>query len=80
MKHRDLVLYRPDGSRTSFSRELLEVHTTVEGEARVIFFSAHFRSKSNDDPGRRLAEARATRVILGDVATANPDALVVYGR
>lgn len=78
VKHRDLVLYRPDGSRTSFSRELLEVHTTVEGK-RVIFFSAHFRSKSNDDPGRRLAEARATRVILGDVATANPDALVVLG-
>lgn len=78
VKHRGEVLTRPDGSRTSFSRELLEVHVTVEGK-RVIFFSAHFRSKNNDDPGRRLAEAQATRRIIDAAAAANPGALVILG-
>ncbi|MGV3624835.1 MAG: endonuclease/exonuclease/phosphatase family protein [Archangium sp.] len=78
VKHRDEVLIKPDGSRTSFSRELLEVHVTIEGK-RVIFFSAHFRSKNNDDPGRRLAEAQATRRIMDAVAVQNPDALIILG-
>lgn len=78
VKHRDEVLIKPNGDRTSFSRELLEVHVTVEGR-RVIFFSAHFRSKNNDDPGRRLAEAQATRRIVDAVALANQDALVILG-
>ena len=74
----DEVLTRPDGSTTTFSRELLEVHVTKAGRA-IIFFAAHFRSKSNDDPGRRLAEAQATRRIVDAVAAANPRALVVLG-
>jgi predicted extracellular nuclease len=45
----------------------------------VIAFSAHFRSKSSDDPGRRFAEAVAARDIVATVATDNPDALVVFG-
>lgn len=77
-RHRDQRLTRPDGSATSFTRELLEVHLMVKGR-RVILFAAHFRSKVNDDPGRRLAEAQAARDIL--IATANefPEALVLLG-
>lgn len=79
VKHRDgEVLTRPDGTRTTFSRELLEVHVSVGGR-RVIFFAAHFRSKNNDDPGRRIAEARATRRIVDAVAQQHPDALVLLG-
>ncbi|WP_141593590.1 endonuclease/exonuclease/phosphatase family protein [Myxococcus sp. AB056] len=76
--HRDRTLWRPDGSATRFSRELLEVHLDVDGK-KVIVFSAHFRSKSNDDAGRRFAEAVATRDIVAGAAQAAPDALVVLG-
>lgn len=76
--HRDQVLVRPDGSTTTFARELLEVHLDVRGR-RVVVFAAHFRSKSSDDPGRRLAEAQAARDILAAVALDDPEALVVLG-
>ena len=68
-------LFRPDGSRTVFSRELLEGRTLVRGR-EVVLFAAHFRSKANDDPGRRLAEAQASRVLVQGVASGRPDALV----
>ncbi|RKG80703.1 endonuclease/exonuclease/phosphatase family protein [Corallococcus terminator] len=77
-RHRDRYIYRPDGSATRFSRELLEVHLNVHG-AEVIVFAAHFRSKVDDDAGRRIAEATASREIVVDVAKAFPDALVVLG-
>ncbi|MFP2958580.1 endonuclease/exonuclease/phosphatase family protein [Myxococcus sp. 1LA] len=76
--HRSRTLWRPDGTATSFARELLEVHLDVEGK-KVIVFSAHFRSKSSDDPGRRFAEAVAARDIVAEVARTSPDALVVLG-
>ncbi|MFZ5445601.1 MAG: endonuclease/exonuclease/phosphatase family protein [Myxococcota bacterium] len=72
-------LTRPDGSSTTFSRELLEVHTTAADGTRLIVVAAHFRSKVNDDPGRRLAEAQASRRVLEAIALAEPDALVVLG-
>ncbi len=78
-KHRDrVVLTRPDGSTTTFARELLEVHLDVRGK-RAIVFCAHFRSKANDDPGRRLAEAQAAREIISAAAVENVGALVVLG-
>ncbi len=76
--HRERALVRPDGSRTTFSRELLEVHLSHAGR-RVIVFSAHFRSKVRDDAGRRLAEAVAAREIVDAAAAQHPDALVVLG-
>ncbi|MCP3137397.1 endonuclease/exonuclease/phosphatase family protein [Pyxidicoccus xibeiensis] len=76
--HRERVLLRPDGSPTYFSRELLEVHVAAP-DARAILFAAHFRSKVNDDPGRRYAEADAARDIVSTVARAHPDAIVVLG-
>jgi len=72
-------LTRPDGTVTTFSRELLEVHTRVDSGARVVLFAAHFKSKAGDDPGRRLAEAQVTSRIMTEVAAETPDALVVLG-
>jgi len=77
-RHRDRPLTRPDGTATTFSRELLEVRMSF-GPRRVVVFAAHFRSKVDDDPGRRLAEATATRDIVTKVAGELPDALVVLG-
>lgn len=71
------VLFRPDGTRTSFSRELLEVE--LAHSQPVVVFAAHFRSKNNDDPGRRLAEAQVSRQLALATATAKPAALVVLG-
>lgn len=76
--HRDLErLTRPDGSRTNYSREFLEAHVRVASGAEVVLFAAHFRSKSMDDPGRRLAEAQTSRRLVDEVAAASPGALVV---
>jgi len=71
-------LLRPDGSQTIFTRELPEVHLTI-GTTSVIVFAAHFRSKSDDDPGRRLAEAKKTQELMVAAGTANTGALVLLG-
>ncbi|HEY4175228.1 MAG TPA: endonuclease/exonuclease/phosphatase family protein [Kofleriaceae bacterium] len=73
----ELVL--PDGRVTTFARELLEVHTHTTDGTNLIMFAAHFKSKSSDDPARRLAEGQASARIVNDVATQNTDALVVMG-
>lgn len=75
-KHRFHPMVRPDGSETYFAREFLEVHFDLDGR-RVILFSAHFRSKANDDPGRRLAEAQAAHEIVTASANEFPDAIVI---
>jgi endonuclease/exonuclease/phosphatase family metal-dependent hydrolase len=77
-KHRYYPMVRPDGTSTYFAREFLEVHMELDGR-RVILFSAHFRSKANDDPGRRLAEAQAAHEIVIASAKEFPDATVVLG-
>jgi len=77
-RHRDQPLMRPDGTATYFARELLEVHMQVKGR-HVVLFAAHFRSKVSDDPGRRLAEAQAARVLILSTAKEFPDAVVLLG-
>lgn len=78
-KHREThPLVLPDGTTTRFAREFLEVHLTVRG-APVVLFTSHFRSKSNDDPARRLAEAQAAGEIVAATAAERPGALVVFG-
>ena len=77
-RHRDVPIERPDGSQTSFARELLEVEVRLDGRD-VIVLAAHFKSKSGDDPGRRQAEAAAARAITVETAALHPDALVVLG-
>ena len=76
--HRETPLARPDGTSTTFTRELLEVRMTF-GARSVVMFAAHFRSQVDDDPGRRIAEAKAARGIMTATATELPDALVVLG-
>jgi uncharacterized protein len=77
-RHRDEPLVRPDGTPTTFSRELLEARLTL-ADRRVVFFAAHFRSKVDDDPGRRIAEANKTREIMTAVSAEDPSVLVVLG-
>jgi predicted extracellular nuclease len=68
----------PGGGQTEFTREFLQVDLQFEGE-RVVVFNAHFKSKSNDDPDRRLAEAQEAREIVDEAAARDPDALVILG-
>jgi len=77
-RHRDIFIPMPTGGTTQFSREFLEVHLDVNGW-RVIVFAAHFKSKANDEPARRLAEAQAAQKIVAKVAGQYPYALVVLG-
>lgn len=77
-RHRDEPLTRPDGTSTTFSRELLEARLMI-GDRRVFFFAAHFRSKVDDDPGRRIAEAQKTREIMIAASAEDAFALVVLG-
>jgi endonuclease/exonuclease/phosphatase family metal-dependent hydrolase len=73
----DLVV----GHRAQFpfmSRELLEVHTSVDG-VKVIMLAAHFKSKVNDEPSRRLYEAESSATVVNDIAAREPTALVVLG-
>lgn len=75
-KHASKPIPMRDGRTTTFARELLEVHLAF-GDRTVVVFSAHFRSKNNDDPERRIAEAIAARGIVAATAAEKPDALVV---
>ena len=75
---KETPLTREDGSQTQFTRELPEVHLTL-GSNSVIVYAAHFRSKADDDPSRRLAEAKATRQIMVATAEANTGAVVLLG-
>ncbi|MGN6103772.1 MAG: endonuclease/exonuclease/phosphatase family protein [Kofleriaceae bacterium] len=75
VRHRATApLLLADGTTAKFSRELLEVH--VEDGALVVF-AAHFRSKANDDPARRLAEAQVARRVVTEVGAREPEAVVV---
>lgn len=76
--HRQEPLALPDGSVTRFSREFLEVHLSIESRP-VVVFSSHFKSKNNDDPQHRLAEAVGAREIVLSTADAERDALIVMG-
>jgi len=77
-RHRGMPLLRADGGATVFSRELLEIHLQRDG-VRVVAFAAHFRSKSNDDPERRLLEAQVSHAVIRATAHEHPDALVLLG-
>lgn len=78
VRHQDQRIPLPDGGTTTFAREFLEVHLELDGSP-VIVFSAHFKAKSNDDPDRRLAEARAAYEIVTEVAGSHREALIVLG-
>ncbi|HVH47328.1 MAG TPA: endonuclease/exonuclease/phosphatase family protein [Labilithrix sp.] len=75
---KETPLTREDGTKTQFTRELPEFHLTF-GSNSVIVFAAHFRSKADDDPSRRLAEAKAAHDIIVAAGTANTGAVVLLG-
>lgn len=68
----------PGGGSTHFARDYLEAHLDADGR-RLIAFVAHFKSKNDDDPERRLAEATAARDLIDLSVDSYPDALVVMG-
>ncbi len=78
ISHISTQLTRPDGSTTGFARDFLEVRVRFNG-VQVHLFSAHFKAKRNDDPGRRFAEAEGARDIAYTTAQDNPGSLVIIG-
>ncbi len=77
-RHSDVPIDLPGGGQTWFAREFLEVHLDADGH-RLIVFAAHFKSKNDDDPERRLAEATRAREIVDASAAEFPDAVIVMG-
>ena len=59
-----------------FSRDLLEVHATINGR-KVIFLGVHLKAKANDDPQKRLAEAQRTRLVADQRRKEDPSAAVL---
>ncbi len=77
-RHRDRRLPVDGGGTTQFAREFLEVRLRIDGRP-VTVFAAHFKSKADDDPSRRLAEARGAHEIVLEAAAAQPGTLIVLG-
>lgn len=71
-------LTRPDGSSTRFTREFLGLPLEIDGR-RVVVFDAHFKSRRDDDPGRRLAEAEESGAIVAEEAAERSESLVLLG-
>lgn len=71
-------LTRPDGSSTRFTREFLGLPLEIDGR-RIVVFDAHFKSRRDDDPGRRLAEAEESGTIVAEEAAERSESLVVLG-
>jgi endonuclease/exonuclease/phosphatase (EEP) superfamily protein YafD len=67
---------RPEARWYTYARDCLEVHLQVGG-ARVILLVVHFKSKYQDDPDLRLAEAQHTRQIADNLSAEYPDAGVL---
>jgi len=77
--HRHKRFERPDGSGTDrFAREFLEVQLQM-GDRKLMVFSAHFKSKNNDDAPRRLGEAIKAREIIVSAAQREPEAMIILG-
>ncbi len=78
-RHRDeTTLMLSTGGTKKFTREFLQTEFEIEGE-KVIVFGAHFKSKFNDVPSWRAAEAQAAKEIIDEEIEAHPNALVVLG-
>ncbi len=74
--HLDRPLPTASGGTTYFKRALLETHLVVDGH-HMIVFNAHFKSKYDDDPEQRLAEATGARELVLERTAAHPEALIV---
>ncbi len=77
--HRHNRFVRSDGQGTDrFSREFLEVQLRF-GDKKLVVFTAHFKSKNNDDAPRRLGEAIKAKEILLEAMKREPDAMIILG-
>lgn len=78
-EYKDTPLTTKSGTRTSFAREFLEVHSDFDG-FRVVAFGAHFVSKRSagmDD--RREAEGTQAAQLMSYTGKLYNDSLVVLG-
>lgn len=64
------------GRTVSATRVMLEVHLDM-GARRLVVLAAHLKSKRDDDPERRLAEARALGALARAASARHPEAVVV---
>jgi endonuclease/exonuclease/phosphatase family metal-dependent hydrolase len=74
--HRQDPFVLESGEQSRFLREFLEVRMEIDGH-EVIVFGAHFKSKRDDDPEQRLAEAARAREVALDTADEREEALIV---
>ena len=59
-----------------FARDCVEVHLTFNGRA-IALLNVHFKSKENDNPDKRLAEAQHARKLADDITASAPDTGIV---
>ncbi|MSP24037.1 MAG: hypothetical protein EXR75_02510 [Myxococcales bacterium] len=63
----------------SYARDCLEVHLNYNGR-EIVLLGVHFKSKDNDAPDKRLAEAQHTRLLADALlADASNTALLILG-
>lgn len=74
--HLDRPLTTTSGVITYFKRALLETHLDLDGQ-RIIVFNAHFKSKYDDDPEQRLAEATGARELVLERVEQYPSAVIL---
>ena len=78
-EYKNMPLTTSSGSRTSFAREFLEVHSDFDG-LRVIAYGAHFVSKrSSGMDGRREAEGTQAASLMSYTGKLYDKGLVVLG-
>lgn len=62
--------------RYRFARDALEIRITFNGR-RLVLLGVHYKSKENDDPDKRLAEAQRARTIADSITADDPEAGVI---
>lgn len=66
----------PGGEKYQFARDCVEVDVRFNG-VTITLLGIHFKSKSNDNPDKRLAEAQHTRFIADALSERDPTAGVL---
>jgi endonuclease/exonuclease/phosphatase family metal-dependent hydrolase len=76
LSHKSDVFPGADGTH-SYARDCLELHRTV-GNRDLVLLAVHLKSKAvPDDPDKRLAEARHTRIIADSIAAGDPSSAIL---
>ena len=64
------------GPAYSYARDCLELHTTFNGR-HLALLGVHYKSKENDNPDKRLAEAQRTRAIADAITEQDATAAIL---